>query len=86
MIGDVQVEAGRAALERMSADINTEPRSFVRFALANAGRMDEARHEAAAGLDAVNPLEGEPVSSTLLCERARIATTEDPEHQGLRDT
>jgi diguanylate cyclase (GGDEF)-like protein len=90
MIGDVQVEAGRAALERMSADINTEPRSFVRFALAhglaNAGRMEQARTEVAAGLAAVNPLEGEPVYSMLLWERARIATTEDPDHPGLRDT
>ncbi len=90
MIGDVQIEAGRAALERMTADINTEPRSFVRFALAhglaNVGRMDEARDEAAAGLAAVNPLEGEPVYSMLLWERARIATTEDPDHRGVRDT
>lgn len=90
MIGDVQVGSGRAALERLSADINTEPRSFVRFALAhglaNAGRMDEARRETAAGLDAVNPLEGEPVSSMLLWERARIALAQDPDHRGLRDT
>lgn len=87
--GRISVDAGRAQLAALSRGMVREATSFANAGLAlrltEQLRFNEAREAVRAGLRDLHPIDGEHVYMTLRWLSARIATLEEPYHQGLQE-